>query len=72
MWSRILDPRDGRPRDPVFWLVTAAVALVQLLALWTVCAQQVRKADDRRQQAQAQQVAGAPCLQDSRCEPMQR
>ncbi|WBY03477.1 hypothetical protein PE066_08070 [Ramlibacter tataouinensis] len=48
MLFRLIDPRDGRPRDPVFWLVAAALAGAQLLALFALCSSQVRQADERR------------------------
>lgn len=63
MLSRLLDPDDGRPRDPVFWLALAAIAAVQLLALVALCTEQVRNAQDRRAEVTvAQQVAPIGCL----------
>ena len=61
MLSRLLDPRDGKPRNPVFWLVVAAIAASQLLAFYVLCTNQVRKAEHRR--AVVQQVA-ADCAVD--------
>jgi hypothetical protein len=49
MPSRLLDT-DGKPREPVFWLLLWAVISVQLLALYAVCSSQVREAQDRRAQ----------------------
>ena len=63
MLSRLLDPRDGRPRDPAFWLVMAAAVATLLLAFWLVCNHQVRKAEVRRAQADAQRMASTDCLQ---------
>lgn len=63
MLSRLLDPRDGKPRDPVFWLVAAAAASTLLLAFWLVCTHQVRKAEVRRAQAEVQRMAGSDCPQ---------
>ena len=58
MLSRLLDPTDGKPRDPVFWLVVAAIVATQVLALFALCEQQVRKAEERSAQAvQIQPVA---------------
>ncbi|WP_332813440.1 hypothetical protein [Ramlibacter sp.] len=45
---RLFDPDDGRPRDPVLWLLAAAIAGAQLLALLALCNQQVEKAEARR------------------------
>lgn len=57
MLSRLLDPRDGSPRNPVFWLVVSAIAATQLLAFYVLCNEQVRKAEDRRVAVHAQEVA---------------
>lgn len=62
MLSRLLDPRDGKPRDPAFWLVLAAVAAAQLMALFLLCSHQVRKAEARRAEAYAQSLAQHDCL----------
>lgn len=44
----LLDPRDGRPRHPVFWLVAAAIASAQLLVFYGLCNRQVRTAEAQR------------------------
>lgn len=63
MLSRLLDPRDGKPREPVFWLVVAAVVSTQLLAFFLLCTQQVRKAEARLAQVEAERMASNDCLQ---------
>ena len=63
MLSRLLDPTNGKPRDRVFWLVLAAVISVQLLALYSLCSQQVRKAEARQAAAHAERLANSDCLQ---------
>lgn len=58
----LLDPRDGRPRDPVFWLAAAAIASAQLLALYVLCSQQVRAGEAHRAAfAATQQTRTARC-----------
>lgn len=61
MLSRLLDPRDGMPRDPAYWLVLAAIVATQLLAFYVVCVHQVRDAPARRALATVQQVAQVDC-----------
>jgi len=63
MLYRLLDPRDGMPRHPVFWLVLAAIVATQLMAFYLVCTQQVRKAENRRAEVEVQRMAHADCLQ---------
>lgn len=63
MLYRLLDPRDGMPRHPVFWLILAAVVATQLMAFYLVCTQQVRKAENRRAEVEVQRMAHADCLQ---------
>lgn len=63
MLSRLLDPTHGTPRDGVFWLVLMAIISVQLLAFYSVCQQQVRKAQSRQTAAQEERVALQQCLQ---------
>jgi hypothetical protein len=63
MLSRLLDPRDGKPRDPAFWLVLMAVAAAQLLAFFLLCSHQVRKAEARRAEVLVQSMAQHDCLQ---------
>lgn len=48
MLSRLPDPRERRPGNLVFWLIAAAIAASQLLALYALCSRQVRQADERR------------------------
>lgn len=60
MLSRLLDPHDGRPRDPVFWLLAAAIAGVQLMALLALCNRQVEKAEMRRSTVVLVPHAAAP------------
>lgn len=62
MLSRLLDPRDGTPRNPVFWLVVSAIAATQLLAFYVLCTEQVRNAQHRRVAVQVQQVAHNDCV----------
>lgn len=62
MLSRLLDPANGKPRDRVFWLVLAAIAAAQLLALWVLCSDQVRKAEARKAPVQMQ-VGSSDCAQ---------
>jgi len=64
MLSRLLDPHDGRPRDPVFWLVAAAIAGAQLMALFALCNRQVEKSEARRSTVvlAPQAVAAPRCL----------
>ncbi len=57
-----LDPDDGRPRDPVFWLAAAAIASAQLLGLYALCSQQVRTAEAHRAAfVVAQQASTVQC-----------
>ena len=63
MLSRLLDPRTGMPREPVFWLVLIAVLAAQLLAFYLLCSHQVRKAEVRRAQAEVERMAHSDCLQ---------
>ena len=63
MLSRLLDPREGMPRQPLFWLVLAAIVVTQLMAFYLLCTQQVRKAENRRAEAEVQRMANADCLQ---------
>ena len=63
MLSRLLDPRDGMPRQPVFWLVLAAIVSTQLMVFYLLCTHQVRKAENRRAEAEVQRMAQADCLQ---------
>ena len=65
MLSRLLDPRDGKPRHPAFWLVVSAIALTQLLAFYVLCIHQVRSADQRRASLLVQQVASSDCQRSS-------
>lgn len=60
MFSRVLDS-DGNPRARVFWLLLWAVISVQLLALYAVCTEQVREAQDRHTQ-QVLKVRSEGCL----------
>lgn len=50
-------------RGKPFWLVLGALAAAQLFAFWLLCNQQVRKAEARHSELQAQQMALADCLQ---------
>ncbi|TFY98941.1 hypothetical protein [Ramlibacter humi] len=63
MLYRLLDPRDGNPREPVFWLVVAAVVCAQLLAFYLVCTHQVRRAEARLAQVEVERMASNDCLQ---------
>jgi hypothetical protein len=63
MLSRLLDPRSGMQREPVFWLVLAAVVATQLLAFYLLCSHQVRKAENRRTAVEVQRMAHSDCLQ---------
>lgn len=63
MLSRLLDPRNGVQREPMFWLVLAAVVATQLLAFYLLCSHQVRKAENRRTAVEVQRMAHADCLQ---------
>lgn len=63
MLSHLLDPREGMPREPGFWLVLAAVVATQLLAFYLLCTHQVRKAENRRAAVEVQRMAHADCLQ---------
>ena len=58
----LLDPRHGRPRHPVFWLVAAAIASAQLLAFYALCSRQVRTAEAHRDVVvMVRQAATARC-----------
>jgi hypothetical protein len=63
MLSRLLDPRDGMPRQPVFWLVLAAIVSTQLMAFYLLCTHQVRKAENRLAEVEVQRMAQSDCLQ---------
>lgn len=63
MLSRLLDPRDGMPRRPVFWLVLAAIMATQLMAFYLLCTHQVRKAENRRAEVEVQRMAHSDCLE---------
>ncbi len=49
-------------RDRRFWLLALAMVAAQLLALWTLCNFQVRKAQLREATAQVDRMAVADCL----------
>ena len=63
MPSRLLDSRPGMSRQPLFWLVLAAIVATQLMAFYLLCTHQVRKAENRRAEAEVQRMANADCLQ---------
>lgn len=63
MLSRLLDPHDGTPRDRVFWLLLAALAAAQLLAFYSLCLNQVRKAQDRQVVVALQRATDGECPQ---------
>ncbi len=50
------------PRNQAFWLGALVLVLGQLVAFWTLCSQQVRKAEVRNAAMQAERVALADCL----------
>lgn len=50
-------------RSRIWWLALVALAGAQLLALWMVCSDQVRKAEARSNEAVVQQMALSDCLQ---------
>lgn len=63
MLSRLFEFRDGKPREPVFWLVLASVAATQLLAFYALCSHQVREAQTRREAVVVERVAHHDCLE---------
>ncbi len=63
MLTALLDPQTQMPRSRLFWVVLGAVALVQIVALWLLCSQQVHRAEARHQELTTQQLALADCVQ---------
>ena len=62
LMSGLLDPQTQMPRTRLFWAVLGVMIFAQLVALWLLCSQQVRKAEARETALQAQQMALADCL----------
>jgi len=62
MQSAPAESDSSLQRSPVFWVVFGALIVAQLVAVWMLCARQVRVADDKRSEMQAQQLAVADCL----------
>jgi hypothetical protein len=60
--DRHFDPQTHWPRHRGVWLVLGAIVAAQLMALWMLCSQQVRKAETRNARLQVQQMALADCL----------
>jgi hypothetical protein len=58
----LLEKRAGAPRDRFLWAVLVALAVGQLVAIWMLCAHQVRKGQMRDVSLQVQRVAIAECL----------
>lgn len=59
---RYIDPETQWPRHRGFWVVVGLLVAGQLMALWLLCSQQVRKAEVRQAQLAVQQMALADCL----------
>ena len=53
------------PLSRLFWTCIAAVALIQIAAIYLVCKDQVQRAQARDAGAQMRQVALVDCLQNS-------
>jgi hypothetical protein len=62
MLPLLVDLRASAPRDRFLWAVLSVLALGLLVAIWMVCAHQVRKAQMRDVSLEVQRVAVADCL----------
>jgi hypothetical protein len=63
MLQEWFDPETQVPRSPSFWLVMGGLVLVQVVALWSLCSDQVNRAEARVTEFRMQQTALADCLQ---------
>lgn len=50
------------PRDRAFWAAVSVLLVGQLIAFWTLCTQQVQRAQERHASAQVQTLAVADCM----------
>lgn len=50
------------PRDRAFWAAVSVLLVGQLIAFWTLCTQQVQRAEERHATAQVQTRAVADCM----------
>jgi hypothetical protein len=57
------DPDTRVERNPALWWLLGALLAAQLMALWMLCNQQVRKAEARNAEVQMTQMALSDCLQ---------
>ena len=57
------EERAQLPQNRLLWIALGALVLVQLVAFWMVCSQQVRQAEVRDNAIAVQQMALSDCLQ---------
>lgn len=57
------DPHAAAPRDRLLWVALWVLTVGLLVAIWMICAHQVRKAQMRDVSLEVQRVAIADCLQ---------
>lgn len=62
MLSQLLAKTPELPREKLFWGVVGVLVVGQLFAFWTLCSDQVRRAEVRDATLQVQRVAVAECL----------
>lgn len=65
MPSPMIDTRADTTKGKLFWAVITALVLMQIVAFWMLCSQQVAKAQVRDATLKVERTALADCLQYS-------